>query len=518
MKHIMHMTLAALMAVSTLTVPAKADGPVHLTCYLNGGTLMGKTDKVELTIPQNTEVGEVYPDLFPTVADPKAGFVGWSRDQGSSPDWYFDSFANYIPRQDETLYACYDEAYTVTLEYEKGWYEDEMSYTCKVPKGTYVNLSHIIPKAKDELLILAGWSAKEDSTTVGVPQSNLSYFYVDEDTTLYGVWKLKKTLHLVTGEGRFLLEDGYAFDEIDLAVPEGEECMVNVDMMGDDDRVFLGWSYAASSVEDLIPPYALPYAAFNDDTTLYAVWGDNKPVTELKKPADVTLKVGEYYELYYDVSPADHNRFMRDGYSCDSSVAVVGADIVIAEHPGQALIKLKAVNLDGSAAETSFTVTVIGDDPAACRIFGFCPYSGKDYWFENGRRQGVMGDPKNITDTLYGYERGREIYDPESDGWYWLDCIYDGAKAADKEVWMPYIFQSDLEAGLNKEGKWVRYNHAGKMIKGWYTVQGTDLALYPQQAGNTYYYDLLTGEMLKGWKEIEGKTYHFDEMSGILLG
>ena len=141
---------------------------------------------------------------------------------------------------------------------------------------------------------------------------------------------------------------------------------------------------------------------------------------------------------------------------------------------------------------------------------------GKQYWYENGTRQGMMGDPKNITDTVYGYERGREIYDPASDGWYWLDAIYNGAKAENKEVWMPYIYQSDMAAGINKEGKWVRYNADGKMVKGWYTPVGTDALLYPEQVGNLYYYDLITGQMVKGDYAIDGTLYHFDEVTGIL--
>ena len=157
-------------------------------------------------------------------------------------------------------------------------------------------------------------------------------------------------------------------------------------------------------------------------------------------------------------------------------------------------------------------------DPAACRVFGFCHYAGKDYWFEDGKRQGVIGDPKNIWDTIYTLERGREIYDPESNAWYWLDCVYDGAKANDKEVWMPYIYQDDLKTGKNPQGKWVRYNHSGAMIKGWYTVSSDlDKHLYPNQVGNTYYYDLTTGEMLKGWKYIDGRAYHFNESTGALI-
>ena len=177
---------------------------------------------------------------------------------------------------------------------------------------------------------------------------------------------------------------------------------------------------------------------------------------------------------------------------------------------------------------------------------------GKQYWYEtkDGEyyRQGTYGDKKNIMGD--GSERGREIYDPCSDGWYWLDSIYDGAKAVDKEVWIPYIFQEEDQwiknnqldviqekangsknvdwapskadmseqvknAILNKEGKWVRYDINGKMVKGWYQVMGRDVDYYANQKGNVYYYDYQTGLMAKGETVIDGRTYYFDEKTGV---
>ncbi|MBR2811788.1 MAG: hypothetical protein IKD69_10440, partial [Solobacterium sp.] len=178
------------------------------------------------------------------------------------------------------------------------------------------------------------------------------------------------------------------------------------------------------------------------------------------------------------------------------------------------------------------------NDPAACRAFGFCEYNGKKYWYENWIRQGTMDDPQNVMGD--GTPRGREIYDAETDGWYWLDAIYDGAKAEGKEVWVPYIYQDDYNksdsdlrglAGLsdsgledymyqclkNRTGKWIRYDEKGKMIKGWITITGELARIYPDQAGNTYYYDTMTGVMAKGWITMNGQTYHFDEVTGVLI-
>jgi hypothetical protein len=131
------------------------------------------------------------------------------------------------------------------------------------------------------------------------------------------------------------------------------------------------------------------------------------------------------------------------------------------------------------------------------------PIDGKLHWFENGEQQGVYGDKLNIWDTQYDkIERGREIYDPNTDAWYWLDANDNGAVAIDKEVWMPYIFQGEDPA---TEGKWVRYDKYGQMVKGWYANDN-----------GVYYYDLITGAMLKGTHVINGKTYTFDELTGIM--
>ena len=132
-------------------------------------------------------------------------------------------------------------------------------------------------------------------------------------------------------------------------------------------------------------------------------------------------------------------------------------------------------------------------------------YDGSDiYWFENGKQQGQYGDPQNIWDTQYSkIERGREIYDPHSDNWYWLDANNNGAVARDKEVWLQYIYATETIG--DTPGKWVRYDHYGRMIKGWYACDE-----------GFYYYDKMTGAMCKGKHVIDGKEYFFDELTGIM--
>lgn len=189
-----------------------------------------------------------------------------------------------------------------------------------------------------------------------------------------------------------------------------------------------------------------------------------------------------------------------------------------------------------------YTCTVCGatkteEYAAKPKTDGMRLIDGRKFWYENNVRQGTYEDPSGVKGD--GTVRGREIYDPDSDGWYWLDACYAGAVAVSKEVWMPYIYQNEndwgdgeiamnaansgdmalqvIKAINNKEGKWVRYDASGKMYKGWYTVEGEDALLYPSQAGNTYYYDKKTGLMARGTVTIDGVTYNFDQITGALI-
>lgn len=115
--------------------------------------------------------------------------------------------------------------------------------------------------------------------------------------------------------------------------------------------------------------------------------------------------------------------------------------------------------------------------------------NGADYWYENGVRQGLEG-------------RGKEIYDPASDAWYWLDSVDQGKKATSKDVYQ------ESEAGqwadrADGTGKWIRYDAQGHMIKGW-------------SADKRYYFDPIYGTMAKGDAVIDGRTYHFDKNTGVL--
>lgn len=123
---------------------------------------------------------------------------------------------------------------------------------------------------------------------------------------------------------------------------------------------------------------------------------------------------------------------------------------------------------------------------------GWVEENGKKYWYENGVKQGTEG-------------RGKEIYDPDSDAWYWLDAVQGGAMTVSKDVYQESAAGqwADKPDGT---GKWVRYDENGHMVKGWQTTDK-----------GTYYFDLITGAMAKGTGDIDGVPCAFDQYTGIAL-
>ena len=146
-----------------------------------------------------------------------------------------------------------------------------------------------------------------------------------------------------------------------------------------------------------------------------------------------------------------------------------------------AVLLCSAAALPALAEETA-TPETADSVVSASTYTGWKTVNGKDYWYENGVKQGTTG-------------RGKEIYDPDSDAWYWLDANQGGAKAVSKDVYQD-----------SNGGKWVRYDENGHMVKGWDVNEN-----------GTYYFDQITGAMAKGALLLDDVQYGFDPIMGTML-
>lgn len=157
-------------------------------------------------------------------------------------------------------------------------------------------------------------------------------------------------------------------------------------------------------------------------------------------------------------------------------------------------MKQHFIKYAGCLAAAAVLTGALGTLPVhADTQFGWEIVDGNWYWYEDGKKQGTEG-------------RGKEIYDPASDAWYWLDAVDGGRKAVSKDVYQESAAGAWAERP-DGTGKWVRYDSEGHMIKGWSSNEN-----------GTYYFDLIFGTMAKGNVTIDGRQYEFDRITGILRG
>ena len=236
------------------------------------------------------------------------------------------------------------------------------------------------------------------------------------------------------------------------------------------------------------------------------VFAENAKVTAEVKDNDVVLTwtaatddtaVGGY-RVYVDGTPVvpegkDFNPVNGDYTTAETTYTVTGLDLT-KDHT----FTIQAGDTWWKAAQTmgtydkmaGFNWTVEGISTTLEAKHeevkeGFVEEDGRLFWYENGVKQGTEG-------------RGKEIYDPASDAWYWLDAEQGGTIAKSKDVY--------LATGDENEGKWVRYDENGHMVKGWDTTEA-----------GTYYFDLITGEMAKNVVSVDGTDYRFNDITGIAL-
>ena len=191
-------------------------------------------------------------------------------------------------------------------------------------------------------------------------------------------------------------------------------------------------------------------------------------------------------------------RSVTDDTYCHITSVTIGGNVKeIGEYAFYNCHDLKSAKFDGSNRAWS-RVSIGSNNDSLTNLNvqttgvldGWVTKDGQKYWYENGVKQGTEG-------------RGKEIYDPDSDAWYWLDAVQGGAMAVNKDVYQ--------ESGAGQwadradgTGKWVRYDENGHMVKGWQDTRE-----------GTYYFDETYGTMAKGYATIDGKEYYFNTDTGV---
>ena len=251
---------------------------------------------------------------------------------------------------------------------------------------------------------------------------------------------------------------------------------------------------AGTSVTATITPNGTTYELTE---VMYDDGSENKDVTsELKNGCEYTFTMPANHvkiEATFGEAPSTEPE-TRTAHGAAEKTTITAMAVFTCTDKNCASAQFVDATVKQTSGVTTAAVTFNGKDYTAKfgEKNGWVEENGKKYWYENGVKQGTTG-------------RGKEIYDPDSNAWYWLDAVQGGAMTVSKDVYQESAAGqwADKPDGT---GKWVRYDENGHMVKGWQTTDK-----------GTYYFDLITGAMAKGAGDIDGVPCAFDEYTGIAL-
>lgn len=251
---------------------------------------------------------------------------------------------------------------------------------------------------------------------------------------------------------------------------------------------------AGTNVTATITPNGTTYELTK---VMYDDGSENKEVTsELKNGCEYTFTMPANhvkFEATFEKGPSTEAE-ERTVHGAAEKTTITAMAVFTCTDKNCASAQFVDATVKQTSGVTTAAVTFNGKDYTAKygEKNGWVEENGKKYWYENGVKQGTTG-------------RGKEIYDPDSDAWYWLDAVQGGAMTVSKDVYQESAAGqwADKPDGT---GKWVRYDENGHMVKGWQTTDK-----------GTYYFDLITGAMAKGAGDIDGVPCAFDEYTGIAL-
>lgn len=433
-------------------------------------------DVVTVTVTPNTNFKYTDGSLKATYTD---GGTKKEINDFKAVDGKENTYTFTMPAADVTVSAAFEkiatETYTVTVTKDGDGKvtvnEQETEKLEGLKSGDTVTLK-INPIDTDTLLTeLAGvtvTSGKVDVSTTKVDENTYTFKMPDGDvnvsvkftTVEYGI----EVKMLGEGEGTITFTDGKT-------------------------RFAAGTSVTAT-----ITPNGTTYELTK---VMYDDGSENKDVTsELKNGCEYTFTMPANHvkiEATFGEAPSTEPE-TRTAHGAAEKTTITAMAVFTCTDKNCASAQFVDATVKQTSGVTTAAVNFNGKDYTAKygEKNGWVEENGKKYWYEKGVKQGTTG-------------RGKEIYDPDSDAWYWLDAVQGGAMTVNKDVYQESAAGqwADRPDGT---GKWVRYDENGHMIKGWQTTDK-----------GTYYFDLITGAMAKGAGDIDGVPCAFDEYTGIAL-
>ena len=255
--------------------------------------------------------------------DPRKSSCGWSTSKKKEDivDW------DYIPQNDMTLYAIWEDDYLITYDANGGsFWNDETTRTVNIPEGNSLSYSYydsynvVHP---DSTKILYGW-AEDKSGKNAVAIDDLWRVTPTQDRTYYAVWRDKVTVTFDANGGSFDYENETPSQTRNLV--SGEKIGWNYNTPYREKHLFDYWSTdkAGKNRVDSVYDYVV-----NSNVTLYAQWKACYTLTldanggcfSYEDPSEKsrTLELGPNEPIDYSPSTPYRNKYVFDYWSTDKA-------------------------------------------------------------------------------------------------------------------------------------------------------------------------------------------------------
>lgn len=253
-----------------------------------------KGSKVTMQVAKGSPVG-----AFPTVV------YFTAEDKAFSGKWYSDSartkevdLASYVPTNDVTLYAGFNQMITVKFDLNGGYFmagsNKHTTYDYYMVSGS--KLSFPYEAQNDNGVVFAGWYKEKTYSN----KVNLDSFRPTAGMTLYAKWEASKVKVTLDANGGSF-ENGSSSKQIDVA-KNSKFAELSTPIADEQNRQLVNyWAFDAEGENKVGDDYE-----FTSDITLYAVWKAEVRavgVEIIDPPASVS--VIETFQFIAEVAPID---------------------------------------------------------------------------------------------------------------------------------------------------------------------------------------------------------------------
>ena len=280
--------------------------------------------------------------------------IGWNTEADGSGDFFGRGTQFTMPAHNVTLYAVYQDAFTVIYNTNGG--SAAPASPARVLAGGDVGVTTVVPTRAG--VTFRAWNTEQDGS--GMDYRGLDRFRLDDsDVTLYARWSANRVLYDANGG------TGTVPVDTTLYTPDQELiALAASDLIAPTGLDFIEWNTRADGTGTSVLPSETIRIA-RGDLTLYAIW--NNATTTDAEDAVAVLEAHSFAPVVqpWTTNAATSRNAAIDAVRAQVNALLAGLDVtatVPAPGTGVSDFPNPPLNFGAPPTNRTFTVNLVGDD------------------------------------------------------------------------------------------------------------------------------------------------------------